>query len=92
MVGHAVTQLVEALRKVAGSISDGVIGIFLGHTSSGRTGIDSASNRNEYQEYFLGGKDGQCIGLTTLPLSCADCQDIREPQAHGTFCITFALP
>jgi hypothetical protein len=54
MVCHAVAQLVEALRKVAGSIPDGVFGIFLGYTSSGRTGIDSVSNRNEYQEYFLG--------------------------------------
>ena len=33
---------------------------------------DSAPNRNEYQEYFLGGKGGRCLGLTTLPLSCAD--------------------
>ena len=30
-------------------------------------GVDSASNRNEYQEYFLGGKGSQCVGLTTLP-------------------------
>jgi hypothetical protein len=29
--------------------------------------------RNEYQEYFLGGKGGRCVGLTTLPPSCADC-------------------
>jgi hypothetical protein len=35
--------------------------------------VDSASNRNEYQEYFLGGKRGRCVGLTTLPPSCADC-------------------
>jgi hypothetical protein len=28
-------------------------------------GVDSASNRNEYQEYFLGGKGGRCVGLTT---------------------------
>jgi hypothetical protein len=35
--------------------------------------VESASNRNEYQEYFLGGKDGRCLGLTTLPPSCADC-------------------
>ena len=34
-------------------------------------GVDSASNRNEYQEYFLGGKAGRCIRLTTLPPSCA---------------------
>ena len=33
-------------------------------------GVDSASNRNKYQEYFLGGKGGRCVRLT-LPLSCA---------------------
>jgi hypothetical protein len=27
----------------------------------------------EYQEYFLGSKGGRCVGLTTLPPSCADC-------------------
>ena len=32
-------------------------------------GVDSASNRNEYQVYFLGGKDGRCVRLTTLPPS-----------------------
>jgi hypothetical protein len=31
-------------------------------------GVDSASNRNESQEHFLG---GQCVRLTTLPPSCA---------------------
>ena len=34
-------------------------------------GVDSASNKNEYQEHFLGGKGGRCVRLTTLPLSCA---------------------
>jgi hypothetical protein len=43
-----------------------------------------ASNRNEYQEYFLGGKGGRCVGLTTLPPSCADCLEIWEPQPPGT--------
>jgi hypothetical protein len=47
-------------------------------------GIDSASNRNEYQEYFLGRKGGRCVGLTTLPPSCADCLEIWEPQPPGT--------
>jgi len=40
-----------------GSIPDGVIGILHWHNPSGRTmalGDDSASNRNQYQEYFLG--------------------------------------
>ena len=59
----------------------------LGHNPSGRTmspGVDSASNRNEYQEYFLGGKGGRCVGLTTLPPSCADCLEIWEPQPPET--------
>jgi hypothetical protein len=47
-------------------------------------GVDSASNRNEHQEYFLGGKRGRCVGLTTLPTSCADCLEIWEPQPPGT--------
>jgi len=47
-------------------------------------GVDSASNRNVYQEYFLGGKGGRWVGLTTLPLSCADCLQIWEPQPPGT--------
>ena len=39
---------------------------------------------NEYQEYFLGNKGGRCVGLTTLPPSCADCLEIWEPQPPGT--------
>jgi hypothetical protein len=34
-------------------------------------GVDSACNRNEYQEYLLGYKGDRCVGLTTLPTSCA---------------------
>ena len=74
-------------QKVVGSIPDGVIGIF--HLTRSfwphhGPGVDSASNRNEYQEYFLGGKGGRCVGLTTLPPSCADCLEIWEPQPPGT--------
>ena len=46
-------------RKFAGSIPAGVSGIFI-DTKSFRShcgpGVDSASNRNEYQEYFRGVK------------------------------------
>ena len=45
-------------RKVAGSIPDGFIGIFHWHNHSCLTmapGVDSASNKNEYQQYFLEG-------------------------------------
>jgi hypothetical protein len=43
-----------------------------------------ASNRNKYQEYFLGGEGGWCVGLTTLPPSYADCLKIWESQPPGT--------
>jgi hypothetical protein len=38
--------------------------------------VNSPSNRNEYQEYFLQVEGGQCIGLTTLPPLCAECLEI----------------
>jgi hypothetical protein len=40
--------------------------------------------RNENQEYFLGGKGGRCVWLTTLPPSCVDCLKIWEPRPPGT--------
>ena len=48
-------------RKVAGSIRDGVSGFFIdikSFRSNYGLGVDSASNRNEDQEYFLGVKAG----------------------------------
>jgi hypothetical protein len=33
-------------------------------------GVNSATNRNEYQEYLLGGKSTWCVGLITLPPEC----------------------
>jgi hypothetical protein len=47
-------------------------------------GFDSASNRNEYQEYSLAGKGGRCVGLTTFPPLCVDCLEIWVPQPPGT--------
>jgi len=41
-------------------------------------GVNSASNRNEHQEYFLGGRSGQGVGLTTLLPSCANCLEIWQ--------------
>ena len=72
-------------RKVAGSIPNGHwnFSSFRPHYGPG---VDSASDRKEYQEYFLrgGGKGGRCVGLTTLPHPCADCHEIWEPQPPGT--------
>jgi hypothetical protein len=46
--------------------------------------VDTASNRNEYQEYLLGGKGGRYVRLTTLPPSYADCLEIWQPQTSET--------
>ena len=52
----AVAQLVDGLRyKVASSIPNGVIGIFLSLNSSDCSAVDTASNRNGYRGYFLWG-------------------------------------
>ena len=70
-------------RKVAGSIPDGVTEIFHWHNTSGRTmtlgltqPLTEMSTRNV--------SCGRCVGLTTLPSSCADCLEIWEPQLPGT--------
>jgi len=72
-------------RKVAGSIPDGVNGILHWHNPSGRT---MALGLNQpltvmIPGIFLVGKGGRCVGLTTLPPSCADCHEIWEPQLPG---------
>ena len=88
--GHAVAQLVEGNALQAGrsrvrfpmvSLEFFINIIFL--AALWPWGVDSASNRKEYQEYFLGDKGGRCVGLTTLPPSCADGLEIWEPQSPG---------
>jgi len=60
--GTAVAQWLRCCatnRKVAGSIPAGVSGFFVdikSFRSHYGPGVDSASNRNEYQVYFLGVK------------------------------------
>jgi hypothetical protein len=79
MKGTAVAQWLRRCatnRKIAGSIPDGFRWNF-SLTQSFRShygpGVDSGSNRNEYQDYFLGVKSGRCVRLTTyhhpVPLS-----------------------
>ena len=60
-------------RKVAGSIPDGVIGIFHRHNPSDRTeALGSTQRLTEWVPGgFPGGKCGRCVRLTTLPSSCA---------------------
>jgi hypothetical protein len=75
-------------RKVAGSIIDGVIDIILPHYG---LGFDTASNRNEYRDYFVGVKGSRCIRLAT---SMCRLSEIWEPQPFGTLraCTGIVLP
>ena len=67
-VGTAVAQWLRCCatnQKVAGSIPAGVRGFFIdikSFRSHCGPGVDSASNRNEYQEYFLGLKAAGALG------------------------------
>ena len=85
-----------ANRKITGSIPASISDIkpFRSHYGPG---VDSASNRNEYQEYFLGGKGGRCVRLTTLPLSCtvvikSGSLNFLEPSGPLLACNGTALP
>jgi len=58
-MGTAVAEWLRGcatIRKVVGSIPAGVTGIFHRHKILPISGVDLASNRNEYQEHFLGVK------------------------------------
>ena len=54
--GSTVVKVCAPNQKVAGSIPAGVSGFFI-DIKSFRSHSDSASNRNGYQEYFLGVKE-----------------------------------
>jgi hypothetical protein len=77
-------QLVETLRyKSEGRGFDSLLCIRNFSLTSFRPhydpGVDSVFNINQNQEYFLWGKGGRYVGLTTLSPSYADCHEIREP-------------
>ena len=69
-------------RKVAGSIPAGVSGFFI-HVKSFRShygpGVDSASNRNEYQGGFPGGKKRPLRKADNLTTILCRCHEIWEP-------------
>jgi len=75
-LGIAVAQWLRGCAtnwKVVGSIPAGISGFFINiksFISPYGPGVDSAPNRNEYQEYFLGVKAAGAKA-DNLPPSCA---------------------
>ena len=90
MMGHAVVQLVEALRykPEVSRVRFPVVLLEIFHwynhgctMALGSTQpLTEMSNRN----ISWGGKGDWCVGLTTLPPFCANCLEICEPQPSGT--------
>ena len=60
-------------RKVPGSIPGRVTGEFFRNIPQ----VHVPGVKNEYQD-IPGGKGGRCVEVTTLPPSCAKCQEIWE--------------
>ena len=70
-------------RKVEGSVPNGVIGIFHWYSPSSLTvalGSTQPLTEMSTRNIYWGVKGVRCVGLTTLPPSCADCLEIWEPQ------------
>ena len=87
---HAVAQFVEAMRyKAEGRGFDyrlchwNFLLAYSFRTLCG-PGVESISNSTLPPGIFLGSKGGRCVGLKTLPYSCADCPEIWEPKPPRT--------
>jgi len=49
-------------------------------------GIDSASNKDEYLEYFMGDKGGRCVGVTVAII-----EKFWQPQGPYRDCLIFTF-
>ena len=47
-------------------------------------GLTQSLTETSTSQLFPRGKAGLCVGLKTLPPSCADCLEIWESQTPGT--------
>ena len=99
VAGTAVAQCLRCCatnRKVAGSIPDGVIGIFHWHNPADRTmAMGSTQPLTEMSTRRISwGKRGRCVRLTTLPPPCAvvtifgNLNTLRTGDANLRFYIT----
>ena len=96
MWGHAVALLVQAPHykpEVSGFDSRWCYFIDVILRPHYGSGVDSASNRNEHQEYFLWGKGGRCVELTSLPIFLKPGSlKLLEPSGIFHVCTKIVLP
>ena len=83
--GYVVAQLVEALRYKSEGRGFTMVSLefFIHIILRGPTmalGSSQPLTEMSTRNISWGGKGGRCLGLTTLPPSCADCLEIWEPQ------------
>ena len=83
--GHAVAQLVEALRYKRIRFPKVSLEFFIDVILQAALGsiqpLTEMITRN-----MSWGKGGRSLGLTTLPPPCANCLEVWEPQPSGTAC------
>jgi len=88
--GQTVAQFVEALHfnlEGHGFDTQWCHWKFYLPKTSGRTktlGSTHPATEMSTRNISCGDKGSQCIGLTTLPPSCANCLEIWKPQPPGT--------
>ena len=68
----------EPMQAISSSVHAGVLTMAL--VSTQPLTKMSTKNISWVPGIFPGGKGGRCVGLTTLPPSCADCLEIWEPE------------
>lgn len=78
-------------RKFDGSIPDGVIWISNWFRRHFGIGLDSTSNRHEYQDYLLAGKGSWCHSMCVLYRNSENLK-LLQPSRSVQTCKGFALP
>jgi hypothetical protein len=92
LLPHLLTLHYATKRKVACSITDGVIRLFHWHNLSGSNmalGLTQSTTEMNTRIFFFwggggGGKGCRRVGRPTLSHSCAYCLEIWQPQNPGT--------
>ena len=56
----------------------------LSNSYKAQTSVQRMRNKHKKRKITVGRYSKRCVGLTTLPPSCAECLEIWDPQPPGT--------